>query len=71
MENYERTALRRLIQLNQARSLTDLARIPGNHLEALKGDRERQHSIRTNDRYRICFRWKDGEVYDVEITDYH
>jgi proteic killer suppression protein len=67
----EQTALRRLIHLNQARSLRDLASIPGNRLEALKGARKSQHSIRINGQYRICFIWKDGDAYDVEITDYH
>ena len=57
--------------LNQARSLSDL-RIPyGNRLEALKDDREGQHSIRVNDQWRICFRWQGPEVFDVEIVDYH
>jgi proteic killer suppression protein len=67
----EKTALRKLIHLNQARSLRDLAAIPGDRLEILKGARKRQHSIRINDQYRICFVWKDGDAYDVEITDYH
>jgi len=67
----EKTALRRLIQLNQARSLRDLAAIPGNRLESLKGTRRSQHSLRINDQYRICFVWKDGDAYHVEITDYH
>ena len=67
----EKTALRKLIHLNQARSLRDLAAIPGNRLEVLKGARKRRHSIRINDQYRICFVWKDGDAYDVEITDYH
>jgi proteic killer suppression protein len=67
----EKTALRKLIHLNQARSLRDLAAIPGDRLETLKGARKRQRSIRINDQYRICFVWKDGDAYDVEITDYH
>lgn len=67
----EKTVLRRLIHLNQARSLGDLAVIPGNRLEALKGAEKGQHSIRINDQYRICFVWKDGDAYDVAITDYH
>ena len=67
----EKTALRRLIHLNQARSLRDLAAIPGNRLEALKGARKGRHSIRINDQYRICFVWKDGDAYETEITDYH
>jgi proteic killer suppression protein len=48
-----------------------LAGLPGNRLEALKGTRRGQHSIRINDQYRICFVWKDGDAYDVEIVDYH
>ena len=54
-----------------ARSLANLAAIPGNRLEALRGDREGQHSIRIDDQYRVCFRWSDGDAYDVEIVDYH
>ena len=67
----EKVALRKLIHLNQARSLRDLAAIPGNRLEALKGARKGRHSIRINDQYRICVVWKDGDACDVEITDYH
>ena len=67
----EKTALRKLIHLNQARSLRDLAALPGNHLEALKGARKGRHSIRINDQYRICFVWKNGDACEVEITDYH
>ena len=67
----QRVARRELLLLHQARSLTDL-RVPyGNHLEALKDDRQGQHSIRVNDQWRICFRWSEGEAYDVEISDYH
>jgi proteic killer suppression protein len=67
----EKTALRKLIHLNQARSLRDLSAIPGDRLEALKGERKGQHSIRINDQYRICCVWKDGDACNVEITDYH
>ena len=67
----EKIALRKLIHLNQARSLRDLAAIPGNRLEALQGSGKGRHSIRINDQYRICFVWKDGDAYGVEITDYH
>ena len=67
----EKVALRKLIHLNQARSLRDLAAIPGNRLEVLKGARKGRHSIRINDQYRICFVWKDGGACEVEITDYH
>jgi proteic killer suppression protein len=67
----ERVALRKLRMLDAAQQLGDLAAAPGNHLEALKGDRQEQHSIRINDQYRICFVWKDGDAFDVEIVDYH
>lgn len=66
-----RSALRKLILLNSAARLDDLRIPPGNRLEALKADREGQFSVRINDQFRICFRWKDGEAFDVEITDYH
>jgi proteic killer suppression protein len=66
----ERTALIRLRLLNAATSLGDL-RLPGLHLEPLKADRKGQHSIRVNDRYRVCFEWRDGDAYNVEIVDYH
>ena len=57
--------------LDAAARLSDLAAIPGNALEKLHGDREGQHSIRINDQWRVCFVWKDGDAYDVEIVDYH
>jgi proteic killer suppression protein len=63
--------LRKLAMLDVAAKLDDLKVPPGNRLEKLKGDREGQHSIRINDPYRICFRWHGGNVYEVEITDYH
>jgi len=66
----ERSALIRLHLLHSATSLSDL-RLPGLHLEPLKADRKGQHSIRINDRYRICFEWRDGDAYNVEIVDYH
>jgi len=62
-------AKRKLDHLNAATSLQDLAAIPGNQLEALKRDRAGRHCIRINDRFRICFRWKDGDAYEVEIAD--
>jgi len=68
---WERVAQRKLRQLDIATELRDLASPPGNRLEALKGDREGQHSIRINDQWRICFVWRDGDAYDVEIVDYH
>jgi proteic killer suppression protein len=64
-------ALRKLRMLNQARVLTDLRVPPGNRLEALRGGRRGQHSIRINQQWRICFRWHQGAAYDVEIVDYH
>jgi len=67
----ERGARTRLARLHAATSLGDLAAIPGNRLEALKGDRLGQHSIRINDQWRIGFTWREGNAYDVEITDYH
>jgi len=67
----EGQARKRLRWLDAAPSLTDLGAIRGNRLEALKGDRTGQHSIRINDRWRICFRWWDGNAHDVEIIDYH
>ena len=64
-------ARRKLVMLNQARDLKDLRVPPGNRLEALVGDRAGQHSIRVNDQWRICFRWKAGSVEGVEFCDYH
>jgi proteic killer suppression protein len=63
--------LRKLRMLNQAKTLSDLKVPPGNRLEALKGDRRGQHSIRINDQWRICFKWKEGAPADVAIVDYH
>lgn len=63
-------ALRKIQQLDAATSFWDLS-IPGNHLEGLSKDRGGQHSIRINDRWRLCFRWENGDAYDVEIVDYH
>jgi proteic killer suppression protein len=67
----ERAARRKLLQLDSATALQDLAAPPGNRLEALRGDRRGQHSIRINDQWRICFVWKDGNAYQVEIVDDH
>ena len=52
-------------------NLNDLAVVPGNHLEGLKGERKGQYSIRVNDQFRLCFRWSEGDAYDVEFVDYH
>jgi len=67
----ERIARRKLVYLHRAKRLTDLRVPPGNRLEALKGDRKGQYSIRVNDQFRICFTWKDENASDVEIVDYH
>jgi proteic killer suppression protein len=62
---------RKLVQIHAATTLSDISIFPGNRLEALKGSRLGQHSIRINDQYRLCFVWKDGDAYEVEIVDYH
>jgi toxin HigB-1 len=67
----ERAARRKLLLLHRAVSLQDLRVPPGNRLEQLKGRRKGQHSIRVNDQWRICFIWRDGDAFEVEITDYH
>ncbi|MGA3210839.1 MAG: type II toxin-antitoxin system RelE/ParE family toxin [Terriglobales bacterium] len=68
---FERVALRKLLQLHAATELRVLASPPGNHLEVLRKDRAGQHSIRINDKWRICFVWTDGHAHEVEIVDYH
>jgi toxin HigB-1 len=67
----QRVALRKLRMLNNAHTLTDLQVPPANRLEKLSGDRAGQYSIRINERWRVCFAWRDGDAYDVEIVDYH
>ena len=67
----QRLMLRKLVLVDAAEQLQDLRIPPGNRLEKLKGGRAGQHSIRINDQWRICFRWKDGNAYDVAIVDYH
>jgi proteic killer suppression protein len=67
----ERVALRKLLQLHAATELRALGSPPGNQLEALRGGRKGQYSIRINERWRICFIWRDSHRYDVEIVDYH
>jgi len=64
-------ALRKLRMLTNAANVTDLRSPPANRLEKLSGDREGQYAIRINDQWRICFSWREGDAYDVEITDYH
>jgi toxin HigB-1 len=70
-ESIFRGAARKLEQIHFARSLRDLEVPPGNRLERLRGDRAGQHSIRVNAQWRICFTWRDGDAYGVEIVDYH
>ena len=67
----QHAARRKLRMLNNAATLDDLRIPPANRLEALKGGRKGQHSIRINDQWRVCFRWKNGDAQDVEIVDYH
>jgi proteic killer suppression protein len=67
----ERSAQRKLGMLGAAPDLPKLATLPGNRLEQLKGNRKAQYSIRINDQRHICFHWRDGHAYDVEIVDYH
>ena len=69
--NVERVARRKLLQLHAATVLASLKIPPGNPLEALKGDRRGQHSIRINDQRRICFVWQENGAYQAEIVDYH
>ena len=69
--NIQNVARRKLRMLNSAASLDDLRVPPANRLEALKGDRKGQFSIRINEQWRLCFRWKGNDVHDVEIVDYH
>ena len=68
---FQRTARRKLEALAAATSLEDLRRVPGNRLEALRGDRAGQFSIRINAQWRVCFEWAEGDVREVEIVDYH
>ena len=70
-QNIQRIAERKLIMLHRSTNLNDLRIPPSNRLEALKGDRNGQHSIRINDQWRVCFEWRADDVYEVEIVDYH
>jgi toxin HigB-1 len=70
-QSFEQVALRKLTAIHAAVQLGDLKSPPGNRLEALKGDRAGQYSIRINDQWRICFEWRDGDAWNVEIVDYH
>jgi len=67
----QQRAREKLVMLHHAESLDDLRMPPANRLEALSGDRKGKHSIRINRQWRICFAWQDGDIHDVEITDYH
>jgi proteic killer suppression protein len=70
-QDIHRSALKKLLVLDAADALADLRIPPRNRLEKLSGDRKGQHSIRINDQWRICFRWRNGDALDVEIADYH
>lgn len=67
----QKIALRKLNMIHASTSINDLRVPPSNHLEQLKGDRKAEHSIRINDKWRICFQWIQNEAYEVEIVDYH
>jgi len=69
--NIQNAARRKLNMLHAATRLSDLKIPPGNRLEKLEGDRQGRYSIRINDQYRVCFAWREGDAYEVEITDYH
>jgi proteic killer suppression protein len=70
-QDIRRRVQRQLIRVHTVVDLLELNTPPSNRLEALKGDRKGQWSVRVNDQWRICFEWKDGDAYDVEIVDYH
>uniref|UniRef100_Q02B77 Plasmid maintenance system killer n=1 Tax=Solibacter usitatus (strain Ellin6076) TaxID=234267 RepID=Q02B77_SOLUE len=70
-QSIERPARRKLLYLHRALRLEDLRVSPGNQLELLKGGRAGTYSMRINDRWRICFAWREGDAYDVEVVDYH
>jgi toxin HigB-1 len=70
-EDIQQVALRKLRMINNAKNLNDLRIPPANNLKKLKGNREGQHSVRINDQWRICFKWKGGDAHEVEVADYH
>ncbi len=70
-QSFARQPVRRLVLLDSAETLGDLAALPSNRLEALRGDRAGQHSIRINTQWRVCFRWTEDGPHDVEVVDYH
>jgi len=69
--NIQKIAFRKLRMLNRSSTVQDLRIPPANKLEALSGNRKGQHSIRINDQWRVCFKWENGNAYDIEIVDYH
>lgn len=70
-QDLQRAALRKLRMLHRAKNLDDLRIPPANRLEALSGDRKGRFSIRINDQWRVCFLWREGDAFEVEIVDYH
>lgn len=68
---FQRAVYRKLLMIDAAESLEDLRVPPGNKLEKLLGDRKGQHSVRVNDQFRVCFTWRKGDAWDVQLTDYH
>lgn len=70
-QRIQKVALRKLIMMDSANTLNDLKVPPANRLEPLTGDKKGQYSIRINDQYRICFKWKNGNISSVKIEDYH
>jgi proteic killer suppression protein len=68
---FERVALRKLRQIHSVSGVEELFEPPGNRLEKLKGDREELWSLRINDRWRVCFEWRDGDAYEIQIVDYY
>lgn len=70
-KNIHQRAYKKLLMLNNAASIEDLRLPPSNHLEKLSGDREGQYSIRINDKWRLCFIWRENDAYEIEIVDYH
>jgi proteic killer suppression protein len=70
-KNIQGIIFRKFVMISRAKNLDDLRIPPANNLEKLRGDRKDQYSIRINDQFRICFKWQDGEAYDIEIVDYH
>jgi proteic killer suppression protein len=70
-EEIQQRAYRKMLQIDLMTELKELQSPPGNRLEKLKGNRDGQHSIRINQQWRICFKWQEGDAFDVEIVDYH